>query len=241
MAREAAGGLPCRLIMYWQDEDKSDERPAVPEEIVDVVYGIACRSLPVDHAWALEQALAAALPWLADEPQAGMHPVHVPEAGNGWMRSEEPGALMFPSRRAHFWLRLPRARVSQALELAGRTLDVGGHRLEVQKASVRPLSAITTLIAHYVFSEAPREADFLAWAHAELSALGVRPKKMLCGKERAIATPDGPRRTRSLLLADLKVEESVRVQSRGLGPYRRLGCGLFVPHKGIREVYADQS
>ncbi len=225
--------------MYWQEDERGKRQPTVPDAVVDVVYGIACRSLPVDHAWALAQALAAALPWLADEPEAGMHPVHVPEAGNGWMRSDEPGALMYPSRRAHFWLRLPRARVPQALELAGRTLDVGGHPLQVQKASVRPLSAITTLIAHHVLSTSPREADFLAWAHAELTALGVRPKKMLCGKEREIATPDGPCRTRSLMLADLETEESVRVQRRGLGPYRRLGCGLFLPHKGIREVFTD--
>lgn len=222
--------------MYWQEETKPNERAAVPDDVVDVVYGIACRCLPVDHAWALSQALEAALPWLAQEPEAGMHAVYVPETGNGWMRADEPGALMYPSRRARFLLRLPRARVPQALALAGRTLDVGGYTLEVQNAAVRPLSALTTLLARYVLSEAADESGFLAWAHAQLALLGVRPKKMLCGKERDITTPEGRRRARSLMLADLAVEESVRVQQHGLGPHRRLGCGLFLPHKGIREV-----
>ncbi len=227
--------------MYWQEETRPKEHPAVPDDVVDVVYGIACRCLPVDHAWALLQALATTLPWLEEEPEIGLHTVYVPEAGNGWMRADEPGALMYPSRRAHFLLRLPRSRVSEALVLAGRTLDVGGYALDVQKATVRPLSAITTLLARYVFSDAPDEPSFLAWAYDRLALLGVQPKKMLCGKERDIATPEGRLRARSLMLADLEVEESVRVQQHGLGLYRRLGGGLFLPHKGIREVSIDTS
>jgi hypothetical protein len=59
---------------------------------------------------------------------------------------------------------------------------------------------------------------------------------MLCGMERVIATPDRKIQARSLMLADLAVEESVRLQQRGLGPGRTLGCGLFLPHKDINEV-----
>jgi hypothetical protein len=28
----------------------------------------------------------------------------------------------------------------------------------------------------------------------------------------------------------------VKVQQLGLGPHRKLGCGLFIPHKGIAPV-----
>ncbi len=38
------------------------------------------------------------------------------------------------------------------------------------------------------------------------------------------------------MLADLTPEDSVRVQQRGVGPWRRHGCGLFLPHKGIKPV-----
>jgi hypothetical protein len=60
---------------------------------------------------------------------------------------------------------------------------------------------------------------------------------MLCGIEHLIHTPSRPVRTRSLMLADLTVEESVRLQQSGLGPLRQLGCGLFLPHKGISELH----
>jgi len=42
--------------------------------------------------------------------------------------------------------------------------------------------------------------------------------------------------TRSLMLADLTVEEAVKLQQQGLGADRKLGCGLFIPHKGINPV-----
>jgi hypothetical protein len=39
-----------------------------------------------------------------------------------------------------------------------------------------------------------------------------------------------------LMIADLEIEESVRLQQSGLGPYRHLGCGVFIPHKDINEI-----
>ena len=36
-----------------------------------------------------------------------------------------------------------------------------------------------------------------------------------------------------LALHGLSPADSVRVQGEGLGPHRRLGCGIFVPHKAI--------
>jgi len=38
------------------------------------------------------------------------------------------------------------------------------------------------------------------------------------------------------MLAELSLEESVRLQQRGLGSHRSMGCGIFLPHKGISAV-----
>jgi hypothetical protein len=39
-----------------------------------------------------------------------------------------------------------------------------------------------------------------------------------------------------MMIAGLGAEESVRMQEQGIGPYRHMGCGLFIPHKGIDAV-----
>jgi hypothetical protein len=40
----------------------------------------------------------------------------------------------------------------------------------------------------------------------------------------------------SLMLSGLDREQSLRVLRHGLGGHRRLGCGLFVPHKSAAAV-----
>jgi len=221
--------------MYWQ-ESKDNERFTVPDDIVDVVYGIRCRSLPVDHAYALSRAIQAALPWFNGEERAGVHTIHVAESGNGWMRPEDPNALLHLSRRTKLVLRVPKSRIDDAGRLTGQTLDVQGNPLQVENASVRPLSDLTTLFARYIVSDGADENAFLQEAVKRLKDMGIRPKKMLCGIERVILTPQHAFRTRSLMLAELSLPESVRLQQQGLGTERKLGCGLFLPHKDIREL-----
>lgn len=222
--------------MFWQ-EAKENEHYIVPDDIVDVVFSIQCRCLPVDHSYSLSQAIVAALPWFADEEHAGLHTIHVAESGNGWMRPDDPTALLHLSRRTRLMLRLPKRRVEDAARLTGRTLDVGGNAMRVEKAVVKPLSAITTLFTRYlVAGEGLDEMAFMREAQSLLAEMDIKPKKMLCGMERIIATPERKIHARSLMLADLGVEESVRLQQRGLGPGRTLGCGLFLPHKDINEV-----
>ena len=221
--------------MYWQDS-KDSENFVVPDDIVDMVYGIRCRSLPVDHVYALSQAIQAALPWFAAEERAGVHAIHVAESGNGWMRPGDPNALLHLSRRTKLVLRVPKHCVDDAHRLTGQTLDIQGNPLQIEKASVRPLSDLSTLFARYIVTDGADENAFLRDALKQLNDMGVRPKKMLCGIEHVILTPQRSIRTRSLMLAELTLPESVRLQQRGLGTERKLGCGLFIPHKDIKEL-----
>lgn len=222
--------------MFWQQSTQT-QRYVVPDDVVDVAFAITCRALPVDHAWALSEAVTQVLPWLLEDSRAGIHTIHVADSGNGWMRPQGPDDLLYPSRRTKLVLRVARERIEDSRSLSGRTLDVAGHELRVGGAAVRPLSDATTLFARYVVAEDDdSESAFLTAMHAELQRLGIEPKKMLCGIERALHTPQRRIRTRSLMLADLGVQESVRLQQEGLGPLRHRGCGLFIPHKGIREI-----
>lgn len=221
--------------MFWQE--KQDEVFAVPDDVMDVVFQIDCRALPVDHAWPLSQAVCAELPWLESEPSAGVHPIHVAESGNGWIRPEHADDLLCLSRRTKLVVRVPRGRIDDAQLLVGRQLDVAGHALHVRKASLRQLSPITTIFSRYVVSAEGQDEDaFLQAALHEMGTFGVRPKKMLCGIEKVIATPDLPVHTRSLMLTELNQQESVMLQQRGLGPNRTLGCGLFIPHKDMKDL-----
>lgn len=227
--------------MFWQ-ETRPDDAPPTVDDVTDVAYQIRCQALPVDHAWALSEAVRAVLPWLAGESGAGVHTIHVADSGNGWMRPEGAADLLYLSRRTRLQVRVPRQRVDDAMALVGRTLDVAGHALTIEKATLKPLSPLTTIFSRYVVSATGQDENaFLVAQLRELEGMDVKPKKMLCGMEKLLATPDGPIRTRSLMLAELSRPESIRVQRFGLGPMRLLGCGLFLPHKDIQELNPNQA
>jgi len=226
--------------MYWE-EDKDSEPPEVGDTVVDLVFGTDCRCLPVDHAYELSQAIQHVLPWLPDEPHAGMHTIHGAASGNGWVRPQAPDDLLQLSRRTKFTLRVPKHRIGDAMELQGKTLDVAGYPLVLKSATQRPLSVLTTLFARYLAMERDLddEEQLLNWAASQLQRLNIHPRKLLCGTLHLIKTPMGDVQTRSLMIADLDYDESLRLQEQGLGPHRMLGCGLFIPHKGIQALDTD--
>jgi len=222
--------------VYWEESDNK-QNVIVPDDVVDLVYRIECKSLPVDHAHSLAEAITDALSWFAGEELTALHPVHIPDSGNGWMRSEDPHEIMHLSRRTRLILRVPRHRVEDAHALSGQALDVNGHEIRVGVASERPLVAITTLFSRYILSpETSTEEDFLAESARQLRERGINARKMLCGKTHSVGTAEGRQRARSLMLADLSIEDSFRLQRNGLGDRQHLGFGVFIPHKDIAEV-----
>ena len=134
-------------------------------------------------------------------------------------------------------MRLPKERVNDARALIGATLDVCGYPLQVKDAQVRLLSNITILFSRYVMADSQLdEENFLRTCSAQLKALDVRCAKMLCGRSHEIELPGERLFTRSLMLAELNVQDSILIQQKGLGRGRTLGCGLFLPHKDIKAV-----
>jgi len=220
--------------MLWNDGEEGSN--TVSDSVVDLVFGISCKCLPVDHAFLLSKALQERLPWLADEEHTGMHQIHIMASGHGWERPSGEDALMLPSRRTKFILRLPKHRVDNAKTLIGKTLLVDGHELTVNNASIRLLSELTTLVSRYVVTAGEDESIFSKEVVDQLESMGIKPKKMLCGVEKIIKLDEQAVATRSVMVADISQEEALLLQQKGLGPHRVYGCGLFIPQKDINEV-----
>lgn len=224
--------------MFWQeDEDKTLPYQA-PDDVLDLSFGMRCKQLPLDHAWDLSVAIRTVLPWLDEEPLAGVHSIHVAESGNGWLRPEDNTGLLMPSRRTRLELRLPKQRLQQAHALSGQTLSWADYVITVGEAKEKPFSNAAVLFARYVISaDAESEAQFLQRMATEVRELThFSIKKMLCGRSYRLQTPQGPLLTRHLMLADLDNETSIRLQQVGLGEGRQYGCGLLLPHKSIKTL-----
>jgi len=223
--------------MYWQDKEDNKKQYVVPDDIVDLSFKVQCKQLPLDHAYALSQAIQQELPWFAQESLAGIHLIHGAESGNGWIRPQEPDALLSLSRRTRFMLRLPKHRMQDATDLAGRKLSVAGYELILSEPHEKPLTAISTIFARYIITDnIENEEVFLNKTAELLNKEGIQVKKMMSGLAHVLRMPEENLHTRSLMIDGLKIEESIHLQQHGLGEARIFGCGLFLPHKGIDAV-----
>ena len=223
--------------MRWE-EDSNDEVLAFTADAVDVAFRLSGRWLPVDHACALRGAVVEVLPWLADEPGAGIHSIHGAESGNGWERPRRECGQMLPlSRRTRLLLRVPARRTDETSALCERRLDIDGCEVVTGTRQPRPLTPAGAVFARYVVDEeGGNEERFVERVASALETLSVSARKLLCGRSHRIESGQAVLFARSLLIADLGPEESLTVQCRGIGPGRLLGCGLFVPHKDIGPV-----
>ena len=226
--------------MFWQEDDQP-KAYQVPDDIVDLVFDIQCKELPVDHACDLSKALKAHVPELDEDDRLGVHTVHLAGSQNGWERPDPKlGQKLILSRRTKLTLRVPKDRIEQVQQaLDGTELDIGGCTLKTGKSKQKMLSSQGTIFSRYVVLEDGEDQDenaFLQRIVGHLAERGVRVKKALCGKTTEVDGPDGPIATRSIMIAGLNAEQSVQVQQEGIGPLRHMGCGIFIPHKGIDAV-----
>ena len=106
----------------------------------------ACRSRP-----GVRLSILKVLPWLEEEPVAGIHSIHGAASGNGWERpGRESGELLNLSRRTRLVLRVPIHRAAETARLCGQRLDIDGCVLAVGAWQPRPLKPADTLFARYV-------------------------------------------------------------------------------------------
>ncbi len=192
--------------------------------MVDLAFALDGSVLPGDYRQALAAAVQQVLPWLADASGAGIHRLNLIQGGDGQ-------ALL--ARRTRLVLRLPRKRCDDARALQGQTLDIAGHALRAGRLQARELLPWGTLYAYLVATAVDEEADFVREVEDELRTLGV-PCRLICGRRQAIEA--GALKGYSLMLDGLSAPASLRLLQHGIGPHRRLGCGLFVPHKSAAAV-----
>ena len=196
--------------------------------VVDVAFEVRCERLPRDYGYALFRALADELDWLEDDALAGVHPLHGTATADG---------SLFLGRRARLMLRLTAERAEQALRLSGARLALGSG-LDIGPGRLRELMPFATVYSHFVSTGSDDEAEFLGRAASQLKAAGL-PESMIAGKAHAASTPEGAVRGFSLLLHGLTPAQSLAVQESGIGEGRKLGCGIFIPHKSVVAVGAE--
>lgn len=228
--------------MYWSENKDKKAEFVIPSNIIDVVFNVKGKTIPLDNAHVLSTAVEELLPWVTEDSRIGIHQVCGAESGNGWLRPENTdNELLHLSKRQKLTIRIPSQRLDDVKVLIGKQLALGDYKLEVGQSTVRKLSDMNIVFArHVVVSEQTQTEDaFMQECVKQIAGLGIEVQKMMCGRERYIQLPNKKLITRGLMIADLEKADSVKLQENGIGIGRILGCGLFLPQKGIETANPD--
>ena len=199
---------------------------AAPHIVVH--FPLQGRRLPADHGYALHAAITRHLPALHQADWLGVEMI----SGVPW----QAGLIVLPTRGAHLRLRLPTAHFAQVLPLAGQRLDIDGHQLRLGIPTARALMPAHSLYARVVTIKHHTDAEpFLDAARLKLAALDITADLELPLDEqgrvrRRIITIKGQHIVGfSLAAHHLTDDDSLRLQTHGLGGRRAMGGGIFNP------------
>jgi CRISPR-associated protein Cas6 len=143
-------------------------------------------------------------------------------------------------------LRCPAERIGDLLPLAGRSLDVGGHQVQLGVPRVRAVSPAPALASRLVsIKPHVQPGPFLGAVSRQMAALGLTT-----GEAEIPMLRYGPHAGEfcrrvvrikgvtivgfALIIRGLSDADSLRLMAKGLGGRRHMGCGIFSPF-GPRE------
>jgi CRISPR-associated protein Cas6 len=194
-------------------------------EMIDAVFDVSGDTISTSYPLDLWESLVRCMPNLEIDQSIGVIPLRT--------TASEAGMLL--PKRAKLTLRLPTELSTQVATLSGLSLDIGNSSLQLGSFKLRAIQPYPTLHAHLVNTEED-EVSFVKEVHERLDRLGIINAKLICGLRNRLAFSTFTISGFSLVIHDLKPEDSLRLQYIGLGADRRYGCGIFVPYKVISDL-----
>lgn len=190
-------------------------------------------TVPLDHGYLLYSALSGQVPGLHEASWLAIHPLVGRKIGN---------ETLFLANGSQVTLRLPSRHVLTALALANRSIRIGVEPFQLGQPTIRALEPSRSLFSWQVairLTKTPHQPDgkldieafqsaVEAEAKRQLTALGIDATITVVAKR--IIHVKGQRIVAfSMEVGDLSDDDSIKLQSAGIGGKHRLGCGVFRP------------
>lgn len=194
---------------------------------IGVQFPVKGDKLPADHGYLLYSAISKEkkslheTDWLAVEMISGM--------------PFDRGLIILPNRGAILNLRIPADKFGEVIPIAGKQLEIEGHKIRLGIPTAKPLTPSPELYSRIVtirgFMEVP---EFLEAAKRQLEELNIKatlelPAEDMSRHRRIITIKDKKIVGFSLVAKNLSDEDSLKLQAYGIGGRRAMGCGIFNP------------
>jgi len=192
------------------------------DPFIDLSFHISGRqSISADHGYSLYGAIARLLPQVHQPNEIGILPISGQLVGDRRMQLTKASRLT---------LRVASTDIATWLGLAGKTLEIGSTKVQVGVPEVRGLVPSTALRSRLVTTKnCQDQTRFEAELNRQMKELGLSDQVIVTIiKRRTVRIHDKEVVGYEVVLEGLSAEESISIQTYGLGGRRHMGCGIFV-------------
>ena len=142
---------------------------------VDLCFGIRGKTLPVDHGFDLYSCISRLLPLFHEAQGVGLKLIRGRYVGDGLLSLQPNSWLVF---------RLRSSGLSPYINLAGNTLDLRGHLIQIGVPKTRALNPVPSLYSHLVTTRNGQDQErFLTEINRQLFEMGVKPEVHLVDRK----------------------------------------------------------
>jgi CRISPR-associated protein Cas6 len=198
---------------------------------IDIRFPIRGREIPLDYAYYLYAAISSQLPQLHGKASTRslywdnvrIHPIDAAPV------SDKKRAI---SRNSYIALRCHQKIADELLELKGQKLKLGPNKVLLGKPAIIDLQPYPTLYSQMVVisgvTEYPEFVETLPRLLAELN-LDYRIILGTADQVRHLKIANSDVCGYPVSITDLNDQDSLNLQSNGIGGRGSFGCGVFVP------------
>lgn len=197
---------------------------------VELSFNIIGQILPADHGYALYSAIAHLCPELHQQKWLSLQTVMGIPDGQG---------KIYLTDKSRLRVRLPGDMVPMVYLLAGKQLKIGTHSIRLSIPQIFMLQPTSRLRSRIVTIKGFQEPElFLDAAKRQLDALEIQGTVSIPLNDKkepdrkAIKIKSYTVVGFGLEVRNLCDEDSIKLQTAGIGGKRRMGCGVFALTRG---------
>lgn len=194
---------------------------------IELSFPVRGKCLPADHNYGLYAALVHHVPELHQQTPLSILTV------SGFPNKQGEISL---TQYSCFKIRVPVPKIPLVYQLAGKRISIGKHEIQIgipEASVIRPATHLRSRIVTIKGYTEPN--SFLSAAQRQLAQLGISGHLSIPLNWEGQPSRKTIKIKRYTILgfttevSDLSPEDSLTLQTYGLGGKRRMGCGVFMP------------
>lgn len=195
--------------------------------IVDLKFPVIGKKIPSDHGYLLYSAISNLLPEVHNLEDISIR-------GISGVPDRSRGLNLGPASALN--IRIDHSHIPVFLKLAGKELKIGDDKVRLKIPITRLLKPRSVLYSRLVTIKGfLNPMDFLDAVRRQLKAMGIEKETLLFSTGSSVNPVRKTLRIHDkeivgfpLVIPNLEPEESILIQTKGIGGRRKMGCGCFV-------------